>query len=151
MTYATQQSLTDRFGEAEIEQLSDRDIPPLGMINQAVVTQALTDAANTIDGYLAGRYTLPLNNPPPLLELFCCDIARYRLMTRPTDEARARYQDALNWLGKVAAGTIELGGASQDAPPVAGGPTGISQRRVFDARSLREWNHPRGWGLGGRE
>ncbi len=146
MSYATLQSLIDRFGADEILQLSDRDVPPLGAINEAVVTRALTDAANTIDGYLAARYTLPLPSVPPLLELFACDIARYRLMTRPPDEARQRYTDALGWLDKVAQGKIELGGASSAAPPIAGGAIGIAPGgRIFDNDSLSDWTNPRGW------
>ena len=82
---------------------------------------------------------------PPLLELLCCDIARYRLMTRPTDEARQRFEDALSWLDKVAQGKIDLGGATNDAPPVAGGAVGVAPGgRVFDRHSLRDFTDPSG-------
>src|SRR4051812_35388029 len=100
MPYATQANLTARFGTAEVQQLSD--VNNTGAIDAARVTQALADASNTIDGYLSSRYSLPLASPPAMLELLCCDLARYKLATRPTEEMRKRAEDALAWLTKVA-------------------------------------------------
>lgn len=145
MTYATQQNLVDRFGAAEVQQISD--IGNTGSIDSARVTRMLTDATNTIDGYLSSRYSLPLATVPPMLEQLACDIARYRLMTRPTEEARARFEDAVSWLGKVAEGKYDLGGVSAQQPQTSGGAIGVSTGgRVFDSNSLEEWNRGPGRG-----
>ena len=72
--------------------------------------EALEDASQTIDSYLAGRYTLPLNQVPAVLERHCCYIARYFLeKNRATAQAREDYEDSIRYLEKAAAGTISLG------------------------------------------
>lgn len=149
MTYATQQNLVDRFGAAEIQQLSD--IGNSGSIDAARVGRVLTDASNKIDGYLASRYALPLSTVPPMLEQICCDLARYLLATRPTEETRKRYEDALAWLDKVAQGKYDLGGASSVQPPIAGGAIGIAPGgRTFTSDSLNDFlTGPKGLGSGG--
>ena len=67
MGYVTQQQLVDRFGERLLLQVADRADPPAGTINADVVARALADTDAMIDGYLAGRYILPLAATPPLL------------------------------------------------------------------------------------
>lgn len=142
MTYATQADLVARFGSSEVQQLSD--INNTGAIDATRVSQMLADASNTIDGYLASRYTLPLSEPPPMLNVLCCDVARYLLAVRPTEETSKRWEKAIAWLMSVAKGTIDLGGATADAQPISGGPEAEGNRRVFGERELRDFNHPIG-------
>lgn len=107
MTYATQQDLIDRFGESEIEQVADRDGD--SAIDAAVTAAALGDADKLIDGYVAGRYGLPLATVPPLIVALACDIARYKLhKDQPPETVRNNYQDALRQLRDIAAGTLKL-------------------------------------------
>lgn len=114
MTYATQADLVDRFGEAELAQLTDRDTG--AVIDAAVVARALADADAEIDGYLAARYALPLPTTPALLTRLASDIARYRLYDERTTEAvRQRYQDATRMLDRIAAGTVALGSSAPEA------------------------------------
>lgn len=108
MSYCTQDDLIDRFGEAEITQLSDR--AGLGDLDSAVVAQAIADADAEINGYLSGRYTLPLAVVPPVLVRVACDITRYWLFGHDVTElVKDRYDQAIAYLGKVAAGTITFG------------------------------------------
>ncbi len=149
--YATVASMIARFGEDEVIDATDRN--KVGAVDETVGTQALTDASAVIDGYLASRYTLPLSMIPPLLEPLCCDIARYKLCTgliRATDEMRARYEDALAWLEKVASGRIGLGVDAAGAEPAqAGGSSGINfvpgRARVFDGGSLSDFTYRGGF------
>lgn len=141
MSYATLQSLRDRFGEAELVRLTDRATPPTGAVAVDVVEQALRDASAEIDGYLAGRYRLPLETVPAQLEGFCCDIARFRLFGDAATErhpARLRYEAAVRYFERVAEGKIALGPDDFDepAPPQTGGITVRRGRRCFDADSL---------------
>ena len=46
------------------------------------VDKAITYACQVADGYLAGRYALPLLSVPTLLNTWCGDIARYWLHKR---------------------------------------------------------------------
>lgn len=114
--YCTRADLITRFGEAEIVQLSDR--AHSGAIDDAVVSQAIADAAAEIDGYLAGRYPLPLTDIPPLLNLYACDIARYRLFEDGAyEQVVERYNTALRYLRDVASGKVQLLPAGPDDAP----------------------------------
>lgn len=108
MSYCTQADLIDRFGDTEITQLSDRS--GLGALDSAIVAQAIADADAEIDGYLSGRYALPMASVPLVMTRLACDIARYWLFGQDvTDLVKARYDQAISYLGKVASGTITLG------------------------------------------
>lgn len=127
MPYVTQQQLVDRFGEEELIQLTDR--ANTGTIDAAVLNQAISDAGSEIDGYLAGRYQLPLATVPSILALYCGDIARYRLYDDVArEEVRKRYDDAIEFLRLVAKGTVRLGA---DEPASAGGAQMETGGRVF--------------------
>ena len=66
--YATRQDMISRFGEEEIRLLTDRD-GSAGAIVDAVLDQVLADASAEIDGYIGGRYRLPLVTVPQILLL----------------------------------------------------------------------------------
>ncbi|PHO20057.1 hypothetical protein CQR79_09200 [Aggregatibacter actinomycetemcomitans] len=107
MPYATAEGLVKRYGEQSIKTLA-------GSADSAKVAEALDDASQTIDSYLAGRYTLPLKSVPAVLERHCCYIARYFLeKNHATDQARRDYDDSIRYLEKVASGTISLGISEQ--------------------------------------
>lgn len=107
MAYATAQDLIDRYGEDELVHITDR--LGSGQIDAAVVSGALADAEAIIDGYLAGRYPLPLASVPPNLVLLACTLARYQLWAnRASEEIRQRYEDAIRYLERVASGSILL-------------------------------------------
>ncbi|WP_370429598.1 gp436 family protein [Actinobacillus pleuropneumoniae] len=104
--YATQASLIKRYTLEVLESLAWAN----NTLDEDKVQEALEDASQTIDSYLAGRYPLPLKVVPAVLERHCCYIARYFLeKNRATDQARQDYEDSLRFLEKVAAGTISLG------------------------------------------
>lgn len=106
--YCTQQDLIDRFGNDELVEISDK--ADSGAINAVVVQQAIDDAVATVNGHLAGRYELPLVNPPHILKKLTCDIARYNLYDEGATEAvEKRNDDAVKFLTKVAEGKVSLG------------------------------------------
>lgn len=71
--------------------------------------QALDDASFVIDGYIGGRYTLPLVNPPKMLTILCCDIARYLLHDKNVPEVvKDRYDQAITMLEKFGTGKLSL-------------------------------------------
>lgn len=140
MSYATLTDLTERFGDTELVQLTNRTIGGTTIVT-AVVDRALADAGAEIDGYLVGRYRLPLPVVPRTLVGFACDIARYRLYDdRATEQVTKRYDDAVKFLRLVADGRISLGPASdQSSAPSAGGAQISAAARVFDDDSLADY------------
>ncbi|ACB34507.1 protein of unknown function DUF1320 [Leptothrix cholodnii SP-6] len=120
MPYATQQDMIDRFGSPRLQQLTDIEEPLLGAIRPAVIAAKLADADAEIDGYLIGRYELPLAAWPAILKVHACSICWYRLLGSSADEpARRDYEDALAYLVKVARGDVVVVAPSA-APPVSG-------------------------------
>ncbi|MDP0260902.1 DUF1320 domain-containing protein, partial [Glaesserella parasuis] len=73
--YADVEDFVVRIGERESIELTDRD--GLGVVDEALLVVALKDSSSQIDGYLSGRYRLPLRAVPQNLTRICCDLARY--------------------------------------------------------------------------
>lgn len=104
--YATREDLVARFTEAEIASLETDET---GTPNTDFSAAALADASAKADSSIAVKYKLPLPNTPPVLLIAVCDMARYHLYKdRPTEEVRKRYDDALNWLKRVASDSAKL-------------------------------------------
>lgn len=130
MSYAAQQDMVERFGADELIQLTDRATPPSGAIDATVVSRALTDADAEINGYLAGRYTLPLLTVPTVLKRLACDMARYYLYDdHATEQVTQRYKDAVKFLMGVTRGDVKLD--LDGANPVAGSVQLNASPRVF--------------------
>lgn len=124
MSYATLQQLTDRYGTAMLIDLTDRADPPAGAIDTDVVDRALADADALIDGYLKGRYALPLASTPPLVTDLELKIAIYNLHRNVTSEkVRNDYLDAVKTLAAIANGTVRLDIAGVE--PDASGSSGV--------------------------
>lgn len=115
MTYAVQQDLVDRFGSAELAQLTD---PVAGVtIDATVVARALSDAQADIDTRLSARYALPLASVPAVLVRVAADLARYYLWdAQASEQVRNRFKDAVSLLDKLASGAVLLSGVAALAP-----------------------------------
>ena len=142
MSYATAQDVINRYPNRDLVQLTNED-PTATTVNTAPITQALSDASAEIDGYIEGRFTLPLTDPPTVLNRLATDIAMYRMQTlRPLhdlEDARKRYEDAVAILSKVAAGELTLGlAADGQEPPLAGSVEAVQgPDRVFNRGNLK--------------
>ncbi|WP_180125669.1 gp436 family protein [Rhodoferax sp. BLA1] len=137
MSYASQADMTERFGETEVAQRTNR-IDGL-TIDSSVLDRALSDADAEIDSYLATRYALPLPSTPLVLVRMACDIARYRLFGEAVPETvRLRYADAISLLKRMAVGDVQLAGIT--AVVAAGGSGNAvavrSTPKQFDAAAL---------------
>lgn len=127
MTYAAQQDLIERFGQAEIAQLTD---PAAGVtIDVTAVARALGDADAEIDSYLGARYALPLAAVPAVLVRIASDIARYYLWDNAAPETvRTRYQAAVALLKQLAGGQTVLAGTPGLEPAPGAATTQVSAR-----------------------
>ena len=139
MSYASQEQLEDRFGERLLIQLTDRSTVPTGVIDPAVVARALADTDAVIDGYLAGRYALPLAETPPLLADLAQAIAIYKLHPfAPDAKIEQDYKDAIATLNRIATGTVrlELAGVEPESSGAAGVET-IDRERPLTPENLK--------------
>ena len=120
MSYATVPDLLARLGEPRLTQLTDLADPSVGLYNPQVAQKALDDASDEIDGYLLGRYLLPMTAGLGVLRVHALTIAHYRLLGSAVDDAtKDDYKNVLGYLAKVAAGTVSLMAAA-DAPAPLG-------------------------------
>ncbi len=107
MTYATLETMVERFGSDELTQRTDR--AGTGEMDAQVMDRALADADAEVNGYLAVRYALPLVGVPTALARVAADIARYRLYDDGVPETvRKRYEDAVALLKRIANGDVKL-------------------------------------------
>jgi len=115
VSYATLSDLENWIDEDELVQLTDDD--DSGTVDTDKVDTVLEAASMEIDGYLGERYDLPLASVPGTINKLCCDIAIYNLYTRrqgPPDYIEKKYDNAVRFLEKVAAGKISLGASDPE-------------------------------------
>ena len=83
------------------------------VINDTVTQEAIIYASTLIDGYLRGRYTLPLDTQFPLLKILCIDIAVHRLYSRRMRDEMPEvienaYKNAISTLRDIQKGVVSL-------------------------------------------
>jgi len=127
MGYITNADLQERLGNAAYVQLADDD--GNGVADVGVVDEARLGAEGEVNSYLARRYQVPINlttnsDLADVLASYTLDLAEYRLRLRrppvPVDALRRREQ-AIEWLGRVANGTIDLPASAAVASNAARG------------------------------
>lgn len=132
MSYITLQGLIDRYGEAELIQLTD--VLDAGVVDTDKIDRAIADADAEIDAYLAGRMTLPMATVPTVLERVAGAMVRYYLYKDAvTDLIKDQYTAAIKFLANVANGTAQLGpSVSGGAIPNVAEAAHAAPARVFD-------------------
>lgn len=94
-------------------------------VDAVVAEEAIIYASVLINGYLRGRYTLPLNTHFPLLRILAIDLAIYRLYNRRmhTDlpaSIQEQYKNTIKTLSDLQKGIITLDNAVTDEPLKSG-------------------------------
>lgn len=110
-----------------------------------LIPVAIADADAEIDGYLAKRYSTPMDPVPKVIHKFSKDIAVYNLSSRKgIDEDNrektvlTRYNAAIKFLSLVSEGKVELG-VSSNADAASKGFKMKSSRRSFSRESMKGW------------
>lgn len=86
-------------------------------LDMTIINKAISDATVTIDGYLSGRYSLPLATPFPVLVRIACDLTIYFLQkNRPKERVREKYDAWIVYLKDVSRGVVILGSTSSVIP-----------------------------------
>ncbi|HDH51223.1 MAG TPA: DUF1320 domain-containing protein [Nitrospirae bacterium] len=143
MAYCTLTEIKDRIPEENLIQLTDDD--NRGIVDQGKVDAAILDADEVIDGYLRGRYTLPLSPVPALLNKISIDIAVFNLYSRKLEFEMAevikdRHKNALKLLTQIQSGTVTLGTASGETPEPGQYKTNkTSDDKTFDKDTLDKY------------
>lgn len=82
-------------------------------VNRVVAQESILYASTLIDGYLRGRYSLPLNTRFPLLRVLAIDLSVHRLYSRRTindmpEVIEQNYKNAIQTLRDIQKGVITL-------------------------------------------
>lgn len=137
MPYCTEANLQARFGEQEIADLLDRDNDDSA--DTGALASAQTDCDALINGYLAAKYTTPLDPIPDIVVGIACNVVRYILWGNGApEEVRKRYEDSLKQLKDISNGVITLPSTSV-VLETAGGIEYVEPDRVFTMDSLSDF------------
>ena len=99
--YADKEQLLKRYRAEDIADLTQDDETRLNAV--------LASTSALIDGYVAPRYRLPLQNKHDILTDAACDIAYYKLYYVDVPESvRQRYEDAISLLKDIQSGKARL-------------------------------------------
>ncbi|SRR5579871_3847006 len=142
MAYAQAQDMIDRYPARDLIQLTNED-PNAQTVDTDKLDTKLADASSEIDGYLASRFQLPLEDPPAVLTQYACRIAYYWLQTyRPLktlERATKDYESTIATLKLIARGEVTLGLAPDNIEPAKSSTSEVMQgpARVFSRDKLK--------------
>lgn len=111
MDYCTIEDIETQTSTPTLIQLTSDDGQE--EINRVVALEAILYSSTLIDGYLRGRYTLPLNTHFPLLRILAIDLSIYRLYSRRMrnempEVIETSYKNAISTLRDIQKGVITL-------------------------------------------
>lgn len=141
--YATVSDMIARFGETQIIRLSRPEDRTAETVDEVKVTTALEDASVLIDGYIRGRYFVPIAAPPKDIVRATCILARYDLAqgehTDPSDEMSKGRKEIVSWLENIAKELINLDipAAASAGPAVGSGPRMSDRPRIMSLDTLK--------------
>lgn len=138
--YATIDDIRAQVREAELIGLTDQE--DTGAVVEATVNAAIESAGVEIDGYLGGRYTLPLATVPDIIKKLCVDIAVYNLYVLgagPPESRKDRYDNAVKFLTRIAKGEITLGADDPAGTGAADTPAASTTDRTFSPDTLANY------------
>lgn len=145
--YCTSQDIEKQITHETLVQLTN-DTPPQDTVDDSVTYEAILYSSTLIDGYLRGKYTLPLDTQFPLLRIIAIDLSIYRLYSRRLqadmpDSILEQYKEAIKTLEKIQKGTIALAIETDNGSNVAETKDYIANKtrfdRTFSHEVLREY------------
>ena len=111
MDYCTIEDIETQTSTPTLIQLTSDDGQE--EVDRVVAQEAILYSSTLIDGYLRGRYTLPLDTHFPLLRILAIDLSIYRLYTRRLrnempEVIENNYKNAIATLRDIQKGVITL-------------------------------------------
>ena len=109
--YCTQEDIEKQVTTPTLIQLTSDNSQDA--VDETVTFEAILYSSTLIDGYLRGRYELPLNTRLPLLRIIAIDLSIYRLYSRRLqaempESILGQYKESIKTLEKIQKGTIAL-------------------------------------------
>lgn len=119
MPYCTLEDIKKAIPEENLIQTTDDE--GFGVVNVERVDEAINSADQLIDGYLRGRYTLPLNPIPGLIKKLSIDLAIFYVYSRRFElempqTMTDRFKNAVKILEQIQKGLIKLGIETDQSP-----------------------------------
>lgn len=111
MDYCTIEDIETQTSTPTLIQLTSDDGQEI--VDRVVTQEAILYSTSLINGYLRGRYSLPLDTHFPLLRILAIDISIYRLYARRMrnempEVIETAYKNAISTLKDIQKGTITL-------------------------------------------
>ena len=111
MDYCTIDDIETHTSTPTLIQLTSDDGQEV--VDRVVAQEAILYSSTIIDGYLRGRYSLPLNTHFPLLRILAIDLSIHRLYTRRMRDEMPEviennYKNAISTLKDIQKGVISL-------------------------------------------
>ncbi|MBS1562574.1 MAG: DUF1320 domain-containing protein [Bacteroidetes bacterium] len=110
--YCTIADVERELGSARLTELSN-DEQKATTPNEELVTALIANASDLMDGYLRGRYGLPLAFTSEILRDVCATIVKYRLyrhrQLKISEQVQAEYDEAVSRMKQIQSGKIILG------------------------------------------
>lgn len=124
MRYCTRADIGNAIPEITLIQLSNDD-PAAQQPNENVIGDGVRQAEELVDGYLRGRYNLPLDPVPTVLRDAVVYLARHWLYQRRPegmmpDPVKDGRKDTIKLLESIRDGVVTLGMPTGQAAPEPG-------------------------------
>jgi len=136
--YATKADIENRIGAETLVLLADDNKD--GTADENVLNAALLDASSRIDAILAGRYTLPLESVPPMIQWACVSLAVLQLFARRREALPKEHEilgnAAMEFLSFVRTGEILLPGHT---PRCLAQSTTLGEEKHFSSERMMEY------------
>lgn len=135
MHYCTRADIGKAIPELTLIQLSNDD-PTAELPDESVIEDSVRQAEELVDGYLRGRYDLPLDPVPSVLRDAVVYLARHWLYQRRPEGAlpeavKDSRKDTLKLLESIRDGVVTLGMPTGEAAPEPGKIRARARRQQF--------------------
>ncbi|KAF1054754.1 MAG: hypothetical protein GAK43_00703 [Stenotrophomonas maltophilia] len=135
MHYCTRADIGRAIPELTLTQLSNDD-PTAELPDESVIEDGVRQAEELVDGYLRGRYDLPLDPVPSVLRDAVVYLTRHWLYQRRPEGAipeavKDSRKDTLKLLESIRDGVVTLGMPTGEAAPEPGKIRARARRQQF--------------------
>lgn len=143
MRYCTRADIGNAIPEMTLIQLSNDD-PAAMSPNENVIEDGVRQAEELVDGYLRGRYNLPLDPVPTVLRDAVVYLTRYWLYQRRPegalpDAVKDNRKDTIKLLESIRDGVVTLGMPTGHAAPEPGEVRVRVRKQRFDAETWERY------------
>ena len=143
MRYVTRNAIGAAIPATTLAQLTNDDPAYADTPNEAVIESIVVEVEDLVDGYMRGRYTLPFDPVPTILQGIAIHLIRYELYARRPEGTvpelvMSAHKNARRLLEDIRSGVVTLGIAEGKSAPEPGEIRVRARRKRF---SEKAWRH----------